>query len=66
MTSTKIDLTNYSDDELSLQVFNIELFYKQRNIEPLHLHNILSRHFNFTGNQWSVLQKDIVLDSREQ
>ena len=66
MTSTKIDLTNYSDNELSLQVFNTEIFYKLRVIPPMMLYKHLNRYFKFTGNQWSVLVKDIELDNREQ
>jgi len=51
------DLTNYSDEELSLQVFNDEGLYNMRH-DTL-LHELLSEFFTFTYEQEQVLIQDL-------
>jgi hypothetical protein len=55
-TKQKINLTEYSDRELSLQVFNDEYLYGLRYIE---LRDLLNERFLFTDAQWVELLKDL-------
>ena len=58
-----IDLTNYSDDELSLMVFNDEYFYIERKNED-YLLALCNEEFIFTAEQLAVLKQDLA-DDRE-
>jgi len=59
---TKIDLTGYGDDELSLMVFNDEYLYAER-----HGDNLvgLLEDYKFTDTQMSVLKEDLESDLEE-
>jgi hypothetical protein len=56
----KQDLTQYSDGELSLHVFNDEYLYRQRNSR--HLKELLNEIFIFTDGQWEELENDLKED----
>ena len=59
------DITMYSDNELSLQVFNDEYFY----IERHNLDYVLAlcyEEFIFTDEQLNVLKQDIKDDLEEE
>lgn len=58
----KQDLTRYSDEELSLVVFNTERLYKMRNDSGLI--DELSCFFYFTKEQLKVLQDDLLEDMK--
>lgn len=58
----KEDLTQYSDDELSLHVFNCEVLYRLRN-HPDALAEAIDNLFIFTDEQLIVLLKDIDEDA---
>jgi hypothetical protein len=61
--TTKQNLTNYSDDELSLIVFNDASFYFNR-----HRHwfiESLDEFFVYTDEQLEVLKQDIAEDLEE-
>lgn len=57
----KQDISNYSDDELSMLVFNNEGFYRMRNNET-RLIEALTSHYIFTDEQLDVLKKDLEED----
>ena len=61
---TKQDLTQYSDDELSLQVFNDESLYNLRRW-PETLDEAINNLFTFTNEQYQVLQTDLEDDRTE-
>lgn len=54
----KEDITGYSDQELSLLVFNDEYWYKQRRNVKLLMYG-LSECFVFTQEQADVLKQDL-------
>lgn len=54
---SKQDITQYTDQELSLLVFNDESLYNIRNTE--HLQNELDELFIYTPEQLSVLFDDL-------
>lgn len=60
----KKDLTKYSNDELSLQVFNTESLYWDRH-KPLFLQDI-NELFVFTKEQLEVLKKDLFDDKKDE
>ena len=53
----KQDLTQYSDQELSLHVFNTEFLYHQRNTP--NFEDILREYFIFSDEQLEVLEQDL-------
>ena len=57
---SKNDLTQYTDSELSLWVFNDEGLYRQRHSE--YLKETLRELFIFTNAQWEELQQDLADD----
>ena len=58
------DLTQYSDSELSLVVFNNEFLYDSRkNLESLR--EILDEAYIYTSEQWDELVQDIEDDLNE-
>lgn len=57
------DLTQYSDNELSLQVFNDEYLYNFRHVD--YLEEILEELFLFTDEQLHVLKGDLADDLEE-
>jgi hypothetical protein len=61
----KQDLREYSENELSLQVFNDEYLYKQRrNLN--NLKNSLDEFFLYTDEQFKILKQDILDDLNEE
>ena len=60
----KQDLTQYSDDELSLQVFNDESLYNLRRY-PAALDEAILNLFEYTNAQYQVLQTDLEDDRTE-
>ncbi len=58
------DLTNYSDDELSLVVFNDEYFYTERTNLSFLL-ALVKEEFIYTDEQLSVLLVDLAQDAEE-
>jgi hypothetical protein len=60
---SKQDLTGYSENELSLIVFNDEYLYRVRCNR--NLKDILNDHFTFTDEQFDVLQEDLNDDEVE-
>ena len=56
-----INLTNYSDDELSLQVFNDEYFYIERHNTD-YLQALVDEEFIYTPEQHTVLLNDLAED----
>jgi len=52
------NLTQYSDDELSLSVFNEEYFYIERKNTP-YLMALINEEFTYTPAQMSVLVQDL-------
>jgi hypothetical protein len=59
----KQDLTQYSDNELSLRVFNDEVLYSMRK-ERKGLKFTLDELFEYTEEQWEILVND--LDEEEE
>lgn len=59
----KQDLTEYSDAELSLNVFNDESLYNQRFCSDLK--ELLDEIFIYTEEQWEELQEDLESDLEE-
>jgi hypothetical protein len=59
-----IDLTNYSDKELSLQVFNDQYFYSER-FNQEYLIALCHEEFKFTNKQLEVLKEDLDEDRNE-
>lgn len=55
------DLTMYSDNELSLQVFNTEYFYTERHYQdkPDYVVALCHEEFIFTDRQLEVLLEDL-------
>lgn len=58
------DLTSYSDDELSLHVFNEEYFYIERENRD-YLLALVKEEFYYTTSQMTTLIKDLEEDSKE-
>ena len=58
------DLTRYSDDELSLNVFNDEYFYIERHNAD-YLIALCNEEFIFTPEQLAVLMQDLTNDKGE-
>ena len=56
--SQRRNLTQYSDDELSLSVFNEEYFYIERKHTP-YLMALINEEFTYTPAQMSVLVQDL-------
>ena len=59
------DLRQYSDDELSMWVFNDESLYRIRH-HPQDLGEVLSSCFKYTRAQMAVLNQDLADDELEQ
>jgi len=61
------DLTMYSDQELSLQVFNTEYFYNERNYQGKsdYLLALIDEEFVYTPEQKAVLIEDLAYDLEE-
>jgi len=58
MVIEKMDLTQYSENELSMLVFNIEFLYNmRRNIKELKLE--LDEIYDYTEEQFEILVNDI-------
>ena len=57
------DLTQYSESELSMWVFNDEYLYNNRH--RMHLKSILDDLFIYTDEQWIELQADLEADYDE-
>lgn len=53
----KKDITKYSDNELSLWVFNDEALYSLR--RSINLKILLEQYFIFTDEQFEVLEQDL-------
>lgn len=53
----RIDITGYSDSELSLMVFNNEALYRLRHRS--NLRDILEYDYLFTEAQWAELENDL-------
>lgn len=60
----KQDITEYSDNELSLIVFNDECFYRMRRNRKA-LISSLEEFFKFTDEQLEVLNNDLDSDEEE-
>ena len=58
------DLTGYSDQELSLQVFNDEYFYIERHTGD-YLIALINEEFHYTDEQMQVLLTDLEDDKQE-
>ena len=59
------DITMYSDDELSMHVFNVECLYNERHNLNVLL-GIVQDNFVYTQEQLEVLIQDIADDLEEQ
>ena len=59
------DLTVYSDQELSLNVFNDEYFYIERENRP-YLMALIDEEFTYTSDQMNELIQDLDDDASEQ
>ena len=59
------NLTQYSDDELSLMVMNDEALYSYRH-DTESLFALLTEYFVFTDEQMDVLIQDLADDAGEQ
>lgn len=53
-----IDLTNYSDNELSLQVMNDAYFYNERHHQEF-LVALVKEEFFFTDRQLAIMLEDV-------
>jgi len=60
MNMNKEDLTNYSDNELSLRVFNEEDLYYFRHTRQLE--DIINERFVYTDFQYAMLLGDLTRD----
>lgn len=60
-----VDLTRYSENELSLMVYNVEELYGKRHtfINKTNLRNWLASYMNFTESQWAVFLEDLETES---
>jgi len=58
------DLTTYTDQELSLKVFNDEVLYKQRHRKDFI--KDLKIFFKFSKDQEEILKQDLFEDLKEQ
>ena len=59
------DLREYSDNELSLQVFNDEYLYVEREHKK-YLLALCREEFWFTDTQLQVLEDDLLIDQEEE
>ena len=57
------DIREYSDKELSLNVFNIEPLYRIRHCYSLA--GVLNELYKFTNEQWDVLIGDLEEDKKD-
>ncbi len=62
MVDYRQDIRHYSDDELSLLVFNDEYYYVERHDRD-YLKALLDEQFVYTDDQYKVLIKDLELDN---
>ena len=62
---SKQDLTEYSEDELSLFVMNDECLYRMRR-EFLRSTNVLDDCFIYTSEQLDILREDIESDLNDE
>ena len=60
----KQDLTQYSDNELSMHVFNDEYLYNNRHRS--FFKSIIDETFVYTAEQWDVLSDDLQDDLEEE
>ena len=60
---TKKDITQYSDNELSLMVFNTEGLYNMRG--TFYLEEFLNDNYVYTARQWQVLQWELEEDRED-
>ena len=58
------NITQYSDQELSLNVFNDEYFYIERHNKP-YLMALINEEFIYTPEQLAVLEQDLEDDANE-
>ena len=61
------DLTIYSEQELSLRVFNEEYFYIERNHNGStdYLKALINEEFTYTPEQMEVLERNLIDDLAE-
>ena len=59
------DLTQYSDQELSFNVFNTEYFYIERHNKP-YLMALVAEEFIYTPEQMSELEQDLLDEAEEK
>jgi len=64
MTNTKTDLTNFSENELSMLVFNDEDLYKWRNSDSF-LTGIIPSVYIYTDEQFEMLENDLAEEAEE-
>jgi hypothetical protein len=62
-TIDRQDITGYSDQELSLLVYNTEYLYNLRH--RYNLKDLLEQDFIFTDSQWDTLLADLELEDSE-
>lgn len=60
----KLDITNYSDEELSLIVFNDEILYLSRHND--NFFDLIDDEFIYTDEQKDVLIQDLSDDKDEE
>jgi len=58
------NLTQFTDEELSLRVFNDEYFYIERGNKP-YLLALVAEEFIYTSKQMEVLTTDLEVDKQE-
>jgi len=59
------DITEYSDQELSLVVFNDEYLYNDRH-RPGFMDDTINGYFIYTPEQLEVLERDLEADLEEE
>ena len=61
------DITHYTENELSLLVFNDEYFYRERNYQGKsdYVLALVAEEFIYTPEQLEVLKQDLI-DDREE
>ena len=64
MIDFRTDITHYSDNELSLMVFNDEYLYSERTNEP-YLIALINEQYKYTEEQMKVLKSDLEEDRSE-
>ena len=63
VSDTRQDLTEYSDKEMSLLVFNDETLYRMR--RSIGFITFLKELYKATDEQWEVLKEDLKDDENE-